>query len=65
MVIDITVEDIENLKTHCEARIKEVYAREDLTLQEKADQARAFNVKIENLLLVITDSKIVRDSGSL
>lgn len=65
MVIDITVEDIANLKKHCEARIKEIYAREDLTLQEKADQARAFNVKIENLLLVITDSKIVRDSGTL
>lgn len=65
MVIDITVEDIANLKIHCEARVKEIYAREDLTLQEKADLARPFNVKIENLLLVITDSKIVRDSGSL
>lgn len=65
MIIDITVEDIANLKTHCEARVKEIYAREDITLQEKADLARPFNVKIENLLLVITDSKIVRDSGSL
>lgn len=65
MTIDITVEDIENLKTHCEARVKEIYAREDITLQEKADLARPFNAKIENLLLVITDSKIVRDSGSL
>jgi hypothetical protein len=65
MNIDITIQDIANLKTHCEARIKEVYSREDITLQEKADLARPFNVKIENLLLVITDSKIVRDSGSL
>jgi len=65
MIVTITIKDIENLKTHCEARIKEIYTREDLTLQEKADLARPFNVKIENLLLVITDSKIVRDSGSL
>ena len=65
MTIDITVEDIANLKTHCEERVSEIYDREDLTLQERADLARPFNEKIENLLLVITDSKIVRDSGTL
>jgi hypothetical protein len=60
MVIDITIEDIQNLKIHCESKISEIYDKEGLTIQQKADEASVYRQRIENLIDVIHQAKLIK-----
>lgn len=60
MLIDITIYDIQNLKIHCESKISEIYNKEGLTIQQKADKASVYRQRIENLIDVIHQAKLIK-----
>lgn len=60
MVIDITIDDIQNLKIHCESKISEIYNKEGLTIQQKADRASVYRQRVENIIDVIHQAKLIK-----